>query len=126
MSSDYKALCLSHHLVAVLDGGWRSPTVALSAVRNRAGSPLLLDHERCDVLIGRYSPLVQVGCPGIEVHGHRAHDDAEWIDVAWLRLAVVCADAAGPNDGLSGALADLPPCWRMPRLRRLRPAMGVW
>lgn len=121
MSSDYHVLCMSHDPAIVIDHEWPEPHGAIAAVMDRSPNGPLVDHLSCDLLVGRYSAaLVEVCCPGGDHPGGRirAHADARWIDVDWLRLldhSYASADASVKT--VAGSLSD---CWTAARVARLR------
>ena len=131
MSSDYRLLCLTHDpALEIGDDRWHSPQEPLSAVARRDVDELTAAHEGCDLLIGRYSyPLVEVCCPpqlGPRAPTGHLHRDPKWIDAAWLRLAWHAGtDPHGFASTAGQAARNLPACWAIARIDRLRYVLGV-
>lgn len=121
MSSTYRILCLSHD-PALVEGEYASTTEAEAAVA--AG---VEGHQRCDLLIGRYSyPLVEVGCPASKYQPadlHCCHGGTVWADAHWLLLAAAAYQSSDAE--VTAAVARLGRrCWPWERLRRLREELG--
>lgn len=119
MSSIYRIICLSHDPAIVTDLEWDSGVNGLAAAEHAAKAAP--GHERCDVLIGRYSyPLVEVGCPCSK------HRDVLWVDSGWLRLLALSQDAP-KGTPLREAAENAPMvwCWSPARLRLLRDELGL-
>lgn len=129
MSSDYKLICVSHDPGLVISPEWSSASggrdIAFAAVRDPASYPGVDEHERCDLLILRYSgALMEVACPG---HDRPIrHVDADWVETPWLRLLWL-AHQEPAGSPLKDAALDyrLAPCWTFERVHRLRGVLGI-
>jgi hypothetical protein len=124
MSSVYRILCLSHDpAIQVADREYGTHESAITVARDPYHHGLL-NHARCDLLVGQYSyPLIEVCCPshrGLGEDGHDDHDEPRWILVEWLRLFVAAAQVK-PVDGLNLTIGGAESgCWTTQRLLRLR------
>lgn len=129
MSSLYRILCLSHDpAIEASNREYRSTELAEQAIREGIDG-----HEKCDLMIGRYSyPLVELGCPG-NVPGDRQpgvrscfhHRDTRWISVEWIRL-LACAQRQPEGSLLRSATVDVHfACFPPERLHRLRFELGT-
>lgn len=117
MSSDYRAICLSHDPAIVIEGEeWSGHNDALAAVASRMGA--LSVHIDCELVVGRYStPLIELACPPTH-HRIGTHTRTEWLDVDWLRLML--ASMHEPNTKVLSALGKFRSCWTADRVYRLR------
>jgi hypothetical protein len=122
MSSLYKILCLAHDPSLVIgDNEWRISTQPLYYIAHPQDNEWTVDHTSCDLLIGRYSySLVEICCPPsfgrVLTNSHfNSHRDAEWVDVAWLRLLRHYYKES-PIEPVRG----IPQCWNYNRILRLR------
>lgn len=147
MSSRYAMLCFSHDpALEFLDGddfqsgnGGRERIEALALSRDPEH---MQGHEKCDLLIGRYSyPLIEVGCPGAQpidspVPRRCVHRDVVWIEIEWLRLLFAVHrlwdTTSGPLDEDFSRMADAAnvltrrrPCWTSERLTRIAHLLGA-
>lgn len=124
MSSNYRAICLSHDPGLVIDHDYTHGEAKSLTIRDR-----LEGHEHCDIVLGRYSyPLIEVACLGRQLPeptGCKSyHSSPEWIDRDWLRL--LAAATAPPNAVDPEVLRPLiRGCWPLERLRRLRGELGM-
>jgi hypothetical protein len=121
VSSNYRAICLSHDPALVI-----GPDLTYDQAQHLNSRDQLGDHQTCDIVIGRFSyPLIEVACPGIELPGPRGcrghHRGIEWIDADWLRLL----HAATPHIDAALLGRHAFRCWTPERLRRLRVELGL-
>ncbi|MCW6003884.1 hypothetical protein K1W54_04710 [Micromonospora sp. CPCC 205371] len=126
MSSDYHVLCVNHDPAIVVPDEWAHAYEAVEAVKDRRRDGPLREHQRCDLLIGRYSAaLVEVCCPGGNhtAGRKRMHANEQWVDVDWLRLLYVAHRSADPL--LAEAVEPLGDCWTPSRVSRLYLALGI-
>lgn len=117
MSSNYRAICLSHDPGIVI-----GPDLTYDEANALKDRTRFEGHEHCDLVIGRYSyPLIEAACPGIQLPGpsgcKNRHSDVKWIDRDWLRLLATAGPDAHPE--AVGALSERG-CWPLERVHRLR------
>lgn len=120
VSSDYRPICLSNN-----------PALELEDVGNQdrglAEVHARRVHDRCDIVLGRYSyPLIALGCLGDEswrtARRPCAHRDPEWIDIGWLRVLLIAYDAHAEDPELvTRVVRSAARCWPAARLEQLRP-----
>ena len=127
MSSIYRVLCLNHDpALTAADGDWNRAETAEEAIRK--GIP---DHQKCELLIGRYSyPLIEVGCPGSRIlpDGHpgcRWHGGTLWVDRDWLQLLYIAQHAPEGSELLAATKQSRMECWSVRRLGRLAAELGI-
>lgn len=126
MSSTYRVLCLNHDpAIIAADRDWNRREMAEAAIQ--AG---IEGHEKCDLLIGRYSyPLVEVGCPpNPRRDGGLAcgwHSSTNWIDRDWLKLLWHAQHQEGqPLIAAVGHQHEFR-CWSPQRLDRIAYELGI-
>ena len=127
MSSVYRVLCLSHDpALALTEVEYSRPESAATDIASGIDG-----HQGCDLLIGRYSyPLVEVGCPpwtgptGAGSQRCTRHSNAQWADVAWLRILAAVHQSGGEGMRRLAEASSLS-CWSWERLRRLRLELGI-
>jgi hypothetical protein len=132
VSSTYSILCLSHD--PAIEAVEEAPSLeeALAWAADGFGA-----HPACDLLVARYSGgIIEVGCPGapnrpegrLPHRGHTGwHLNAIWAEAGLLRVAaaVIETEADGHADVLAASLKQMPMCWTVERLHRLRNVLGV-
>lgn len=118
MSSDFQIICLSHDPALTIEQDYPTSEQAIADAADHYA------HPECDLIVGRWSGgLVELCCPGMvegrAIPDHSGwHRDDEWVDAAWLRLALLAGAATTAN-------ARVPGCWKYLRLHRLRYILGV-
>lgn len=128
MSSVYRVLCLSHD-PAIHVARWENDDceAAIAAALDPATREDLAEHERCDLMVGRYSAgFVEACCPARQGRlAHGRHIAPQWIDHKYLALLSAALDVAdGP---LATAVGEITRhgCWTEQRIRRLRIELGL-
>lgn len=130
MSSTYGLICLNHD-PAIEFGDHDSvyedrPMLAIA--RNPAGTDWAAAHARCDVLVGRYDPILELACPGTLGMGRDTgcgwHAKPFWADADWLRLL---AAAYRVGDAIPAEATEpfASRCWTRERVLRLGPLLGL-
>lgn len=129
MSSDYRILCMNHDPAIVIDHDWHTAAEAIAVACEPASHELVVPHENCDLLVGRYSyPLLEVCCPPRKdvagPHATYVHREPQWIDVKWLHI-LRAAKTVPPAEQLKEAIRQVQTCWTAARLERLRGELRI-
>lgn len=120
MSSSYVIICASHDPAIEIT---EHVHVSSEVFVVRAYERRVPGHERCDLLVGRYSGgLVEIACPGGKpcVRGYHNWTADTWTDVGWLRLLWAAHERGDDVDGYR-----IPHCWTQQRVMRLGPLLGM-
>jgi hypothetical protein len=130
MSSTYGLICLNHD--PAIEFGEHEHCydrdVMLTAARYPGDYDWTSAHARCDLLVARYDPILEIGCPGTlglgRDSGCRWHEKPFWADADWIRLLAAAYQA---GDAIPANVFEPfnSRCWKRERVLRLRPLLGV-